>query len=395
MIRVDLEHIRRQLCQLADIGKTSKGVSHLAYSEDFFRANKYVADLMRQAGMTVRTSRVGNVIGTYPGKTKRRIVIGSHIDSVVDGGMFDGCLGVIAGIEAVRTLRENGITPEHTLDIASFAEEEGLVIAGLVGSRAYCGLPPTPIMRERMGKYGFTEQDFEEAAAEEGPLDYSLELHIEQGGVLENRGMDIGVVSAIIAIKRYIVEFSGVANHAGTTPMNLRDDALVKAARFIRCVQKTVIETDPEMVGTVGRMEVFPNAMNTIPGKVSLTLELRALREESITAVHQRLMREFENEIASCHMTMEQPSYHMDSEVREAIYQACGKLGLSAMDMSSGAGHDSMSLAQVTKAGMLFVPSVKGVSHSWEEKTHWRDVANGADALLQTFCILDKNLTAK
>lgn len=389
MLQGNSDRIRRQLTELAALGSTPDGICRLAYSDSFWRSNDYVAELMRQAGMEVSQGPVGNVTGTYPGQTDRRIVMGSHIDSVVNGGMFDGCLGVIAAIEAVRTLHENGVRPFHTLDVVSFAEEEGVVFTGLVGSRAYCGLPPTPLMTEKMDQFGFTGEDFSNARAK-GPLDYSLELHIEQGGVLESRKTDVGVVSAIIALKRYIVEFSGIANHAGTTPMDLRDDALVKAAQFIRRVREVVMETDPDMVGTVGFLEVSPNAMNTIPGRVRLTLELRALNEASIDAAGQRLMEEFSGQIASCRLTMEQPCYHMDASVRAAIHRACKALGLSALDMGSGAGHDSMSLAQVTRAGMIFVPSVRGVSHSPEEKTEWRDVKNGADVLLQTLCMLDQ-----
>ena len=252
MIKCNGDRVRQQICELADISKTEEGINRLAYSDSFWESNEYIAKLMQEAGMTVKTNAVGNVVGTYKGKTNSRIVLGSHIDSVVNGGMFDGCLGVIGGIEVVRTLHEKGITPNHTIDVVAFAEEEGLVIAGLVGSRAYCGLPPTPVMKEKMQDFGFTEEDFEEAKAE-GPLDYSIELHIEQGGVLEQKKLDIGVVSAIVAQKRFLVEFEGTANHAGTTPMNLRNDALVKAAKFIQRVEEVAIETDPIMVGTVGR----------------------------------------------------------------------------------------------------------------------------------------------
>ena len=389
MIRCNGDRIRKQLCELADISKTPYGINRLAYTESFWESNKYIARIMEEAGMTIKTNPVGNVVGTYKGKSENRIVLGSHIDSVFNGGMYDGCIGVIAGIEAVRTLHENKIVPEHTIDVVAFAEEEGIVLAGLVGSRAYCGLPPTPVMLEKMKDFGFNEDDFAEAKAE-GPLDYSLELHIEQGGILETEKTNIGVVSAIIAQKRFLVEFEGTANHAGTTPMNMRNDALIKASKFILRTEEVVKETDPNMVGTVGRVLVEPNAMNTVPGKVTLTLELRGLNEESIEKAYKTLMDEFSQEIKSCQLTMYQPSYHMDDEVREAIRKGCDELGLSRREMGSGAGHDSMSLAQATKAGMIFVPSVKGVSHNKEEFTSWEDIENGANVLLNTLRILDK-----
>lgn len=380
--------LRQQLEELAALGRTPSGICRLAYSDAFWKSNEYIADLMRQAGMTVRTNPVGNVVGTYPGRSPWRITVGSHIDSVVNGGMFDGCLGVIAGIEAVRTLHEAGFTPEHTIDVAAFAEEEGLTVAGLLGSRAYCGLDPTPVMRERMGRFGVTEADFAAAKAE-SPIDCSLELHIEQGGVLESRQINIGVVTAIVAIKRYEIEFTGTANHAGTTPMALRDDALLKAARFIQQVPQAVAETDPEMVGTVGRLEVSPNAVNTIPGTVKLILELRAVSDSSVETAYQRLIDGAEG-VTSSRLVFHDPCYRMDEALRQAIHTACGELNLSAIDMPSGAGHDSMSLAQVTRPAMIFVPSVRGVSHSPNEDTLWTDVENGANVLLHTLCIADK-----
>ena len=289
MMTVNGQRLQAHLEALADIARTPDGICRLSYSDSFWKSNAYVAQLMREAGMSVTTNPVGNVVGTYPGRSPRKITIGSHIDSVVNGGIFDGCLGVLAGIEAVHTLSEKGIVPEHSIDVVSFAEEEGIVITGLIGSRAYCGLPPTEPVLEKMGEFGFTLQDLAEAKYT-GDIDYSLELHIEQGGVLESQKKDIGVVRSIIALRRYIVEFAGVANHAGTTPMTLRNDALVKAARFIMRVRQVVMETDPHMVGTVGHLEVQPNAMNVVPGRVALTLELRGLREDLLESVYQMLM---------------------------------------------------------------------------------------------------------
>lgn len=386
---VNGQRLRAQLETLADIARTPEGICRLSYSDSFWKSNDYVAQLMREAGMTVNTNPAGNVVGTYPGRSSRKITVGSHIDSVVNGGMFDGCLGVLAGIEAVRTLSENGIVPSHSIDVVAFAEEEGIVITGLIGSRAYCGLPPTEPVLQRMGEFGFTLQDLADAKCSED-IDYSLELHIEQGGVLEVRKTDIGVVRSIIALRRYTVEFAGAANHAGTTPMTLRDDALVKAARFITRVREVVMEVDPGMVGTVGHLEVQPNAMNVVPGHVTLTLELRGLREDLLERAYQTLMEEFREDIISCRLTMEQPCFHMSEVVQQSIWNAAQELGLTAMTMDSGAGHDSMSLSQVTRAGMIFVPSVGGISHSKEEFTTWDDVTNGANVLLHALCHIDR-----
>lgn len=377
------------MTKLADLARTEGGINRLTYSEAFWRSCDFVEKKMRDAGMTVRRNAVGNVVGTYPGASERRIAIGSHIDSVPNGGMFDGCLGVMAAIEAIHTLHEQGKTLEHTVDVAAWAEEEGVVISGLLGSLAYCGLPLAPIHREKMGAYGVTMEDVA-ACQVAGPLDYSVELHIEQGGILDTEKTDIGVVSAIVALKRYVMEIDGCANHAGTTPMYLRDDALVKAAKFIQRCSEIAPEIDREMVITVGRIEVAPNAVNVVPGKVRLTLELRAVEERSIQEAYDRLMEEFAGVIVSSKLTQQERAYRMAPQVMEAIRQSGAELGLSTREMVSGAGHDTMSLAQVTRPGMIFVPSVGGISHSPNERTEWSAVTNGANVLLHTLIRLDR-----
>ena len=386
---LDLDRLWQNLEDLGKLAETPDGICRLAYSPAFWESNSFVERLMREAGLSVSANKVGNVIGTLPGESDHKIVIGSHIDSVVNGGKYDGCLGVLAGIEVARALKKEGYHSRHSIEVCAWAEEEGLTIAGLVGSRAYCGLEPTETMLSKMQQFGFDEDDFCRAKAD-GPIDFSLELHIEQGGVLEAEHINIGVVSAIIAQKRFWVEFRGTANHAGTTPMSLREDALVKAARFIQRVDEIVRETDSCMVGTVGKVEVFPNAVNTIPGRVGLTLELRSLNENSIDRAYSRLLTESAQDIDSIRLTMEQPSYKMDPAVRAAIHQAAEMSGYSARDMGSGAGHDSMSLAQVTRAGMIFVPSVGGISHSREERTERADIERGAQVLYDTVKLLDQ-----
>ena len=387
-MEINGSRLQKDLTALADLARTEGGINRLTYSDAFWRSCDFVEQKMREAGMTVRRNALGNVVGTLPGKGPRKIVMGSHIDSVPNGGMFDGCLGVMAAIEAVHTLREQGLQLEHSVDVAAWAEEEGVVISGLMGSLAYCGLPLRPVQLEKMGQYGVTEADVAACRAE-GPLDYSLELHIEQGGILDAEGDDIGVVSAIIAQKRYQMEIDGCANHAGTTPMYLRDDALVKAAKLIVRCSEIAPQVDPNMVITVGHIEVTPNAMNVVPGRVRFTLELRAAEEASIQAAYEQIMEEFGAEIVSTQLIQQERAYRMDPAVMEAISDAAASLGLRSRVMPSGAGHDTMSLAQVTRPGMIFVPSVGGISHSPEERTAWKDVENGANVLLQALLRLD------
>jgi N-carbamoyl-L-amino-acid hydrolase len=258
----------------------------------------------------------------------------------------------------------------------------------MLGSCAYCGLSPSPDHLAAMETLGISREDYDAARAPVTP-DWALELHIEQGGVLEHRQKEIGIVTSIVAIRRYLVVFSGTANHAGTTPMELRDDALIKAARFVQRVREVAMATHPEMVGTVGRLEVSPGSENTIPGRVQLTLELRSQQEEHVETAYRTLMEEFREEISDCRLTQYQRSFPMDRTIRATIAAVCEENGFSAMEMGSGAGHDSMTVAQVARTGMIFVPSVDGISHSPAERTHWKDVRQGAQVLLQTILSLD------
>lgn len=389
MITVNSQRLQKSLEELASLARTPDGINRMTYTKAFWDSCDYVERLMIDAGMTVKRNSVGNVVGTYPGKTGRKIVTGSHIDSVPNGGMFDGCLGVMAAIEAIHTLHEQGIQPDHTIDVVAWAEEEGVVISGLMGSLAYCGLPLTPIQLEKISDYNITLEDIAECKVQE-PVDYSLELHIEQGGVLDENKEDIGIVTAIVALKRYRVVIDGMANHAGTTPMPMRNDALVKAADVIKRMSSLVQEVDPEMVGTIGNIEVEPNAVNVVPGRVTMVWEFRAVNEQSLETAFQRLQAEFQDIITSITPIQYERAYHMDEEVKRAIEAASKDLGLSVRHMPSGAGHDTMCLAQITRPGMIFVPSVGGVSHSCKEWTEWKDVTNGANVLVNALLTIDK-----
>ena len=389
MLKINFDRLKGNLQSLADLARTPTGINRLTYSDAFWKSCDFVEEQMRAAGMKVKRNAVGNVVGTYPGNRKEKIVLGSHIDSVPNGGMFDGCLGVMAAIEAVRRLHEMGYVLNHSIDVAAWAEEEGVVVNGLMGSIAYCGLPLTEVQKAKMGDYHITMDDVE-ACKVDGPVDFSLELHIEQGGILDTEKTKIGVVSAIVAQKRYRITIDGCANHAGTTPMYLRDDALVKAAKLITRCSEVAPMVDRDMVITVGHIEVTPNAMNVVPGKVELTLELRAADEKSIEKAYRMLMEEFKDIIVSSQLIQAEPAYKMDKDVMAAIQTASKNLGLSSRVMVSGAGHDTMSLAQITRPGMIFVPSVGGISHSNQEWTEWEDVENGGNVLLQTLLLLDQ-----
>lgn len=388
---INLERLKQDLLELAQIGKSDTGINRVAYSNEFWDACLLVKKKMTEAGLNARIDAVGNVIGVLPGRSERRIVTGSHLDTVPDGGMFDGCLGVMAAVEAVRTMKENGITLTHTLEVVAFAEEEGVAIGGLLGSKAYAGLPFSEKQTSLMPQIiGISPSQARTCRHTEAPVDSFVELHIEQGGILEAKQMEIGVVEAIVGIRRYDVSFVGVANHAGSTPMYLREDALLKAARFIERVNQLVLEIDSEMVGTVGSIHVKPDACNIIPGSADLILELRSVREESMDAVLQKLEEEFIPFGLKIRQTFGQPPVPMSTTVQNAVCAAGNTLGVTLHPMVSGAGHDTMVMAEITAAGMIFVPSKGGISHSKDEWTDWPDVGRGADTLLRTLVELDK-----
>lgn len=389
MLKINAQRLERRLRELADLARTETGINRLVYSDAFWRSCDYVERAMEEAGLSVRRGKLGNVVGTRPGEMERRLVMGSHIDSVPDGGMFDGCLGVMAAIEVMQNLREEGVGLRHTVDACAWAGEEGVAVSGMPGSWAYCGAALSEAQLDQLAACGVGPEDIA-ACRVGGPVDAALELHIEQGGVLESEGMDIGVVRAIAGLERYSLEFGGQANHAGTTPMALRDDALVKAARFIVRCREMAAETDPEMVITVGRVEVSPNAVNVVPGRVGLTLELRGEREASIERAFRTLTGEFREEIVSCVRMQRDQVCPMDREVMDAAGAAGRELGLKTREMVSGAAHDTMALARIARPGMIFVPSIGGISHNPLERTEWRDAANGANVLLHTLLRLDR-----
>lgn len=403
-LRVDRERLLGQLEELSRFGATGDGgVSRPAFSEADLEAREYVRELMGAAGLETRVDAAGNLLGHRPGTEDDLppLMAGSHVDSVPQGGRFDGPVGVLAAVESARTLEEEGISTRHPLEVAVFSNEED----GKTGSRAMAGeVDPDELdrvtnssrtIREGMRLQGGDPDRLDQVRRRPGDAAAFLELHVEQGSVLERSGTDIGVVLGIVGIKRWFVGVEGMANHAGTTPMDQRRDALVTAARFVEAVNRVARTTPGRQVGTVGRIEASPGAANVIPGRVELTLELRDLEMEKIDRLFARL-RERAAEIAeetgtefSFDRYYVSRSAPTDPELRELVEGAARELGLSTRRMPSGAGHDAQSIARFAPVGMLFVPSVGGISHSPDEFTRPEDVGNGADVLLNALVAAD------
>ena len=413
-VAVDGAALRARIEALSVFGRPARGtfadgVSRVAYSDADVEGRRYVMRLMQAAGLEPRIDPAGNIFGRRGGADPSLppILFGSHIDSVPSGGNFDGDLGSLAALGAIEALDVGRIKTQHPLEMVVWAHEEGVAFGrGLAGSRIVAGdLKPGDLDQVWNGltradgirKIGGDPARIAEARRAKGSLHGYIELHIEQGGYLERAAVPIGVVEGIVSIDRYEATITGFANHAGTTPMNERQDALLAASHLTIAVREIVTREPGRHVGTVGRMDVTPNAANVIPGGVSLTIELRDLSTAKLRALAEAIRAQAAQIASQTRTTIqlarssENPPALATASVQEAIERAAGGLGLKTMRMPSGAGHDAQMMAQLGPMGMIFVPSVGGISHSPKELTHWQDCANGANVLLRTVLEMDSS----
>ena len=404
-LEVDGPRLNQRMRRLESFGANAAGgIDRVAFSDANIEALDWMAGLLVESGFSPSIDFAGNLIARKPGSSPElpSIMLGSHIDSVPGGGNYDGQVGSMGALEVAATLADAAYTTRHPLEISIFSNEEG----GKTGSRALAGEVET-FELDIVTASGFTIADgiqrlggnpdrLEELRRRDGSVEAFLELHIEQGAVLDADEIDIGVVEGIVGIMRWTVIVEGSTNHAGTTPMDRRADAMVGAARFIDLVHTTARRMPGRQVATVGRLEAEPGAPNVIPGRVTMTLEIRDLSMEGIERVF--------NEISgnSVRITEEtgtrfsfQRFYTSRAAptalwIREIIETSAQGLGLSTHRMPSGAGHDAQSIALFAPVGMIFVPSVAGVSHAPDEHTIPQDIVNGANVLLQTLLELDE-----
>jgi len=391
MLRVNGDRLLARLRELARIGATPDGgVQRLAFSADDVAARQIVAARMMEAGLHVRADAVGNTIGSS-GQPGPSIVLGSHTDTVPNGGRFDGALGVVAAIECAQALGETGFAT--ALNIVNFQAEE----CGVRGSRAWTGALREEEITEAhdaIRAVGGAPDRLDTARRLPGELRAYLELHIEQGPRLEDAGVQIGVVSGILGMRRLTVLLTGEAAHAGATPMARRRDALLAAAQLTVAVNETVRNPAGESVATVGRMTVEPNASNVIAGRVELSIDVRALDSAALAALVEELHAcagriALETGVGiECSDLGGVPPVAADAAVMAAIEQAAAGLGLSHQRLISHAVHDASLVGQLAPMGMVFVPSVGGLSHTPHELTHDADCLNGANVLLNAARLL-------
>jgi len=387
-----IEELKRR----GSIGETPDGIDRTAFSPQYDLAAASLCREFEAAGLTAEKDPVGNVFGCYnPGDSnKAPICIGSHLDTVKFGGLYDGNLGVSAAFECIKTMQDNGYFPKHPILAVAFNAEEGGPLGGTFGSRAAAGNQNLSAegTEEKLAGLGLKKEDVTGAKMKCLPQCY-MELHIEQGGTLEKAHLDIGIVQGIVGITRYTVTVHGQANHAGTTAMEDRRDSLVAASRLIIWIYSHACTYKKPFVATVGCIKNSPNSVNVIPGTTSFVLELRDMSKGTIDAFMEDLQKEISS-ITGYSITIapysSKGSVFLSSSVSALIEAVCRESGRHFHTMFSGAGHDAMEMAKIVPTGLIFVPSHNGISHSKDEYTKDEDLSAGAQVLLEAVLKADQ-----
>lgn len=383
----------------------NQGNDRVAYSDFDIEARKYLSKKLEKIGAEVYTDFAGNLIAIYNpyNSNLKPISFGSHIDAVPNGGHYDGQVGVIASIEVLQTINSKNIKFNHPLEFIIFSNEEG----GVFGSRALAGKINNETLevltvsgytnREGVNRIGGKSDRIFEVKREMGDIHAFVEMHIEQGNNLYSKSLDIGIVEGIVGLKWWDVKIEGFSNHAGTTPMNQRQDAMIAAAKFILIVNETVNSFDGAQVGTVGRISAKPGVPNVIPGIVNLSLELRDLNSEKISMIYNEILKKIKTIEEETKTTFSfspidatgEPAL-MDQRLMNILKEVSSDLGYTNMVLPSGAGHDAQDMALIAPSAMIFVPSVDGISHSPKEFTEFEMIFKGANVLLNSLKKIDK-----
>lgn len=406
MPRINVERIEQDIIAISHFGRqeSDRGVYRQGFSQADMEARQWLRDQFERLGMAHSMDGAGNVIGRYGPEDKPAIIIGSHLDSVPAGGMFDGVLGVAAGLEVVRALHEKGITPDFPIEVIATSEEEGR-FGGMLGAQAMTGHLTREWLETACDEHGYPLKDAMEAAGLE-PFDALhayrrpeeirafLELHVEQGPVLDTEKLTIGIVEGISGVFKWNCRLIGKADHAGTAPMDMRSDAFMGIADFAHEIQRIIDEegTDKSRI-TIGHVALKPGFPHTVPGEADFTIVGRDLDEDVMRALANACRRVLSS-IARKHklkfeyeeMSWLKPAY-CDEGMVQMIEQKTKELDYSYKVMPSGAGHDVQFFCGHTRTGLIFVPSVGGVSHAPDEWTHWSDIERGAQLLLE--CVME------
>ncbi|MCB8758336.1 Zn-dependent hydrolase [Planktothrix agardhii] len=406
-ISINSDRLHHRINTLAQIGQQPSGsICRLAFSPEDLEGRATVKQWMLEAGMTVSTDVAGNLIGRYQGKspTAPALGTGSHIDTVPTGGCYDGALGVLAGIEVVHTLKNHNLQLHHPLEVIVFADEESTMI----GAQAIAGTVLLDAPDRYQSKAGESIQgclarvggnwdNLATARRSRADMVAFVELHVEQGAILEQKGVSIGIVQGVVGMERLKITIIGKANHAGTTPMEMRQDALIAAAELILAVREIALKMPSQPVATVGYLNVLPNAVNIIPGQVELSVDMRDLSDnclqEMLAQLHNKIIliaHSTNTTISTTPLLSVKPTL-ATPEIQYSIESVCKQLNLNYDYLPSRAGHDALEIGRITNMGMIFVPSQGGFSHSEAEYTSPEHCTQGANVLLQTLLLLDQS----
>ena len=399
---INEERFIQELTDLAAIGRQPDGAVHrVAYSPADLEAREWINARLRQLGLDPVEDAAGNTSAIYAGREDLPpIAIGSHTDTVPMGGAYDGALGVVAALAVIEALQRADLRLRHPIELINFAAEEATMAGGTTGSQAMTGLFDMAILdknawdgrpvREHLNDAKLLPQQIRDAERAVGSMAAFVELHIEQSNRLGEANLPIAIVDGFVGIRRYAVRFNGTANHAGTTPMAGRDDALISATPLIHFVRDVAVELG--IVGTIGDFNVHPGAANVIPERVELTVEIRGL-DDAILDQAEKIIRDETGKLGGIFEPIVLKEVVPTAEpIQRAIATACAKLGLETLTMPSGAGHDAMNVERLCPQGIFFVPSRDGISHSKDEYTSPEDCLNGARVYLETVLALDELL---
>ncbi len=400
-MKINLPRLQKDIEALARVGRDPRGgVTRPSFSQADFEARSWLKDKICEAGLCYRQDGAGNIFGRLGGEG-RTILVGSHLDTVINGGAFDGAVGVLSALECLRLIKEQGIELAKPLELVSFTDEEGNLVGDFLGSRAFAGTLNKEEIEKGLTPFGrplrailegteFNLESVLEAHKQRPELEAYLEVHIEQGATLEIEDISIGIVERIAGKTYRQCSFVGQAAHAGTTPLELRHDAFLATADFsLRGTQLVATRHYGSMI-TVGKVTIHPGSFSVIPGKVDFTLDVRSNSKETLRTLDKELL-ELAEDIATTRgatffsRTIDKTEPVVLSErIVGIIKEECGNLGCSWMPMTSGAGHDAQIIASLTEAGMIFIPCRDGISHSPDEMIDWEDLERGANLLLRT-----------
>jgi N-carbamoyl-L-amino-acid hydrolase len=399
-IRINLDRLKRDIEELGQIGRDPNGgISRPSFSKADLEARQWLKDRITNAGLALRQDGAGNIFGRLEG-TGKTIMAGSHIDTVVNGGMFDGSIGVLSALECLRRIKEEGFKTTKPLEVASFTDEEGNLVGDFLGSRAFIAPPNKDLLEKGKTQFGipfvdvlksteFSIDSIMEAHKQRPETEIFLEIHIEQGPVLETENKAIGIVECIAGKNYRICHFLGEASHAGTTPFELRHDALLGLADFALKGTQYVATRHYGSMFTIGRVQVHPGAFSIVPGRVDFSMDFRSVSREILTELEKTLLS-LANDVAATRglqfssvVVDKTDPVAIPEKILDMMKAETEQLGYEFMTLPSGAGHDAQIVASVAEPGMIFIPCEDGISHSPEERIKWEDLDKGANLLLQ------------